>query len=108
MKNTTISKSIAPVVGIGATFIVGSDSYPYTIKEVLSPNRIIAKEDTAELVDGSCCSEYQVYKYSSNAEGREVVLSLRNNGMWTPLGEKKRRGYGFYIGVRRKYTDPSF
>lgn len=104
----TITKSITPVVGMGATFVVGSDSYPYTIIEVLSPKRIVIQKDDAELVEGSCNSEYQVYKYASNPEGLRGIVTLRKNGMWVPLGEKKNRGSGFYIGTRRKYLDPSF
>lgn len=38
--------NIEPVIGLGCTYLCGSDRYPYTIVEVINPKKIIVRCDT--------------------------------------------------------------
>jgi hypothetical protein len=101
-------------VGDGVTALLWSDSYPYTVTELIhfkTGNRkgqikgFIAQEDHAE-PDKENGHDYfgnQVYKYSPNPNGRKAIVTLRKNGKWVDEG-----GTAFGLGFRRKYQDPSF
>lgn len=55
-------------VGDGVTQCVGSDCYPFTVVEVLSPNRIVIQGDNFYRTDNNGQSEMQDYTYSPNPD----------------------------------------
>lgn len=102
-----IKNETTPEVGMGATYGVGSDCYPYTIVEILSPRRIVVQADSYTALPGNDpFSENQSYEYFRNPQGHLVTLSLRKNGRWVPVGQSNYGG--FAIGHRRFYQDPCF
>lgn len=61
-----MKNKITPEVGMGVTQGVGSDSYPYTIVEVLSPRRVVVQADSFKALPGSDPFGYQKYEYFRN------------------------------------------
>ena len=96
------------VVGMGATYCVGSDCYPYTVVEVINQKKIVVTSDMYKATDKSEYYGSQDYTYTSNPDGHRMVLTLRKNGRWIPQGSPMRGSCGFTIGYRRAYRDPSF
>lgn len=94
-------------VGDGATKSVGSDRYPFTVVEVVSPKKIKVQGDSFRRTDSNGLSESQTYEYTPNPDARIVVLTLRKNGRWIEQGESLN-GSRYYIGARNAYQDPSF
>lgn len=94
-------------VGIGATEIVGSDRYPYTVVEVLSDKKIVVQADDYKRTDKNGMSESQTYEYTPNPNSLRVVVTLRKNGRWVREGESGK-GRGFAIGHRDAHQDPHF
>lgn len=97
-----------PVVGMGATMCVGSDSYAFTIIEVsASKKRIKIQEDKATRIDNNgMYSEAQDYFHEYNTNGTIYTVSLRKDGRWRISGESK--GMIVSIGYRRTHRDPHF
>lgn len=73
-------------VGDKFTYIIGSDRYVYTVKEMVSPKRLMLTPDGG---------------------GGERLVSLRNNGKWVLVGESKNAGY-YVAKDLGAYRDPSF
>jgi len=97
---------VVPVVGMGVTYCVGSDSYPYTVIEVSkSGKRVRVQQDTATRVDSNGQSEAQTWLYESDPDGKVMEFSLRKTGVWRPKGSDHCY---LSLGGRRKYSDPSF
>ena len=94
-------------IGVGATKSVGSDRYPYTVAEIVSPKKIKVQADSYRRTDSNGFSESQTYEFSPNPDARIVVLTLRKNGQWVEQGESMN-GSRYYIGTRNAYQDPSF
>ena len=103
-------KDIIPEVGMGVTEYVGSDRYTFTVVKVLTPNRVIVKEDNVEIVSGNWYENNVIVRYSFGEDRPEITLyRTRDKRCW------KRVGSGsdsytpqFYLGYRSYYQDPSF
>ena len=92
-------------IGDGATRVVGSDCYPYTVIEInKDKTRIKIQSDNYELAEGFDYYSNQVYNYFSNPNGIIEELSLRKDGRWKEVGGS----YTYGIGRRKYYQDPSF
>lgn len=98
-----------PVVGMGCTEAVGSDSYACTITWV-SPNfkEFRYKHDDAKLVDGSCMSEHQVYEYTPRPDAPEHTAKMSRRVLDKGLNRYHNRGTLVIVDYRRSYRDPSF
>jgi len=92
-------------VGDGVSVAYVSDHYPYTVVEA-SPKRIVIREDRAIKRSGTW--PHFNYYYQRNPHGREMVFTLRKNGVWRERGTDMRHtGARLYKG-RRFYQDPSY
>lgn len=95
-----------PTVGMGATFGIGSDAYPYTVVEVISPREVVV---TADSYQNECTYPDQRYKFTTNLDGQRKTLTFRWNGKWWPKDRLYTRQAGTWsVGERRCYSDPSF
>jgi hypothetical protein len=95
------------IVGTGATNGVGSDRYPYTVVEILSPKRVVLQADEYKRIDSNGLSESQRYDFRRNDSGAKVTVSLRKDGVWRRVGESMG-GSRYHLGHRDAYSDPSF
>ena len=94
-------------VGDGATYHIGSDSYPFTIVEIKHKKRVILRRDNYIRVDKNGWGGEQVYEYIEDRNGELFEVSLRKDGVWRRKGDV--RGGGRYsLGNRRAYQDPNF
>ena len=84
-------------VGMGATQLLWSDRYPYTVTKIMGKNKIQVQEDIYTMQpDGS-------YEIKPNPDGEVKILFKTSKG-WKVLG-----GTGYFrVGVRDVYIDPSF
>lgn len=100
----------SPQIGEGATLIVGSDRYPYTVVAIEGPKRILVQQDEYYGVKGhdNSYTEDQRYVYLPNKNAPVKRFTLRKNGAWVELGYGLREGSPLVVGVRRAYMDPSF
>jgi len=97
-----------PEVGMGATKQVGSDSYAYTIIDVVNDRKIVVQADHQHCTSGNQHnSEVQEWECKANPNGAIEVVTLRKNGRWVPLGQDKNSS-GFGIGFRKPHYDPHF
>ncbi len=96
------------VVGMGATYCIGSDCYPYTVVEVISQKKIVVTGDEYKPAVGFEYYGNQIYDYTPQPNGHRKVLTLRKNGRWIPQGSPMKGSCGFAIGSKRAYRDPSF
>lgn len=94
-------------VGDGVTHGVGSDRYPFTVVEVISPRKIVLQEDHFKRTDTNGLSESQTYEFTPNPNAPKVTVTLRSNGKWVQIGQPKKYP-GYYVGERSAYQDPSF
>lgn len=86
-----------PVVGMGATEIVGSDCYSWTVTAVLSPTRI---ELTSDIARGPLAIP--------GGGDEKAIATLRKDGKWRAQGCSTRTGRYYLIGERSSHYDPSF
>jgi hypothetical protein len=107
-EGSKMENQVKPEIGMGATECVGSDSYPYSVVEVLSEKAIVVQSDNYKAVSGNAADGSAEYEYSPNPEGAKYVVTLRGNGRWVTKGEGKKSGRGFYVGARRFRYDPHF
>jgi hypothetical protein len=97
-----------PVVGMGATECVGSDSNPYTVIAVNASGKTITLQaDKYTRTDSNGLSECQEYTYERDPQGNIEVATLRKNGRYVAKGSSQR-GLYYHLGSRRRYRDPSF
>lgn len=95
--------AVAPEVGMGATLIVGSDRYPYTVVAVKSEVSCTIQEDKATRLDKRGMSEDQEWYYEPNPEGQKVEARYYpGQACW------RASGTHLYMGSRRRYYDFSF
>lgn len=98
---------VIPEVGMGATYGIGSDCYPYTIVEVKSRTTILVRADDYQRTDNNGYGGHQEYDYYPNPEAGLETVTLRKNGRWVKKGYSMNSGCGnVYIGYRRAYYDP--
>lgn len=107
MSNTTF-----PVVGMGATYCIGSDRYAGTIIHVHKNGRELAwQADSVQNVAPASERQWggtQKYEYQSNPQAEIEIYTLRKNNRWVQKG-RPIRGYGnLWIGERDHYMDPCF
>jgi hypothetical protein len=105
------TKNIVPEVGMGATYCINSDCYPYTIVEIINDKTIICQQDRHFPDDSDGKYDYysnQKYTYKSNLDAPKTIFTLRKNGVWIKKGEKIRNFGYISIGHRHCYQDPSF
>lgn len=109
---------MTPLVGMGATYNIGSDHYPYIITRV-SGNRLWAKALQHKMAEGGNWFGIQKWDVESEAtahaeeemftwrkpRGRFEDLGYKDNGAWRPKGAN----YGsLTIGLVRVSMDPGF
>ena len=107
-KEMQMAEQVTPEVGMGATYYVGSDRYPFTIVEVVNEKTLVIQADEFKRIDKNGFSESQEYTYSPNPEARKIVITKRKTGRWVEKGQSSDCGSGYGIGHRRAYQDPSF
>ena len=92
-----------PRVGMGATHLCGSDRYPYTVIEVLAPDRVVVQADFSRRIDNNGLSESQVYEYAPNEQGRTYTVQ-RSGQVWRSVpAHKGDDRLPFSVGSRRAY-----
>ena len=96
-----------PEVGMGATYSIGSDCYPYTVMEVRSPKTIVVQEDKARPTKNHHPHGNQSFLFEPNSEGEKRVFTLRKNGGWYENGQPMGHGR-LRVGERHKHIDPHF
>lgn len=101
---------VIPVVGMGASYGAGSDSYPATIVEVSSNGKTIwVTEDLYKPTKDFDFYSNQSYTYKSNMGGARRCYTLRKNGLFILEGASLNSHWmSLSIGIRRYYQDPSF
>lgn len=95
---------IEPVVGMGATVGVGSDSDPYTVAEVVTPHHIVIQPDNWRIISGNEGDGSAQYEYTTNPNSAPIDVTLRRDGKWKIDGTTTV----VHIGNRRRYRDPGF
>ena len=98
---------VKPVVDMGATLYVGSDCYPYYVKEVISDHEVILQAAMFRRTDHNGQSESQTYDIRPDPNGKLERVTLRKNGRWIPKGQKMGCGYNYLLGRAEAYSDPS-
>ena len=88
---------IIPEVGMGATELLWSDRYPYTVIKVLGKTRIIVQEDIYTMLPNGN------YEFKPNPKGEKKTLVKTTKG-WKVHGGKTY----FRLNTRAVYIDPSF
>lgn len=102
-------EKIIPVVGMGATYGIGSDRYPYTVVNVISENKVEVTADDYKRTDNNgAFSEDQSYEYVTRWDAPRLTLTRRKNGKWFPVGQKMERWGGYHVGHRNAHYDPHF
>lgn len=98
-----------PVVGMGCTESVGSDSYACTITWV-SPNfkEFRYTHDDCKMIDGSAMSEHQVYEYTTIPGAQERTAKLSRRVLDKGLNRYHNHGTPVIVDYRRAYRDPCF
>jgi len=103
-----MANQVQVTVGMGATKYVGSDRYPFTVVKILSPKRILIREDKAIRTDNNgAFTEQQEYRYEADPAGRTYTISLRHNGLWYEVGQPAKWTF-FSVGERDAHQDPHF
>lgn len=101
------AKSKSPEVGDGATEVMYTDRFPYTVIAVKDPKHITVQEDEAIRIDKRGMTDAQSYEYHPNPEGRTCELSLRKNGKWIEVGQRAN-ATPFVVGTRQRYHDYTY
>ena len=99
-------KHLMPEVGMGATEILWSDRRAKTVVEVLTPNKIVVRENEVECKD-YYAGNYEVLDTLSNMPAE--TFTRRKSGRWVEMGQPDKYGSVFLVlGHRAHYIDPSF
>ena len=72
------AQEIVPEIGMGATELMWSDRYPYTVVEIVSKNRIKVQEDIYTMQSNGD------YEFKSNLDGVIKTLIKTSHG-WKVL-----------------------
>ena len=99
---------ITPEVGMGATAGFGSDCYPYTVIEIVSPKKIVVQADDAVMNTKGEYYGNQVWDITSNPHGGKNTYTLRKNGRWVMVGCELNSTVNLSLGHRHRYEDPHF
>lgn len=99
-------KNLMPEVGMGATEVLWSDRRAKTIVKVLTPNKVIVRENEVRCID-YYKGDYEILDELSNMP--EETFTRRKSGRWVELGQPDKFGSVFLvIGSRNHYIDPCF
>lgn len=101
-------KDLVPAVGMGATEMRWTDRRPFTITQVLSPTKVVVRENKAIRTDKNGMSECQSYEYAEDPDAMPKIVTLRKNGKWIRIGEDSDSGTKFVLGHRDCYHDFGF
>ena len=96
---------VKPVVGMGCTECLWTDSHAATIVKVSPSGKTIwYRRDIAKVVKGSCQDGSAEYEYVYDENGYDHKATLRKNGQY------RESGTDYYIALdcRREYYDPHF
>ena len=110
--------NLEPVIGMGVTRSIGSDSYPYTILDILN-----VKGKTILKIKG----DYNLYNHvdpNNRAREKEIKYLVQyidqkddrgrvqyKDIIWNEKSKRWNKGSPYYyssVGQRRYYLDPSF
>jgi len=95
-------------VGMGATKLMFSDRYPFTVIDIIDKNTLLLQADDYERVDNNGMSDAQKYEFTQNPTNPTYVVTRRKNGCWVTKGQGMKNGQHWSIGTRSKYFDFSF
>lgn len=113
-------ENIAPVVGLGATHTIWTDSLAGTIVKVSKSGKslvwqrdiaiLLNKDELKVSVGGFAAhvSGEQKYSYHRNPDGETCKFTLRKNGKWYLVGAPCGRGNYLSIGCRSEHYDYNF
>lgn len=100
-------KTLMPEVGMGATEILYSDRRAKTIVEVITPNKIVVKENETKCLD-YFGDRYEILDTINENMGADTY-TRRKSGHWVMAGQPDKMGSVFlHIGKRYHSIDPSF
>ena len=101
-----------PAVGMEATYIIGSDCYPYKVVEVSpSGHKVVMRAMKAVCVREGGVSgppQYRYEDYPSGAGMRWMHATRRKHGVSYIYRPQGRRAGLVTFGRARFYSDPSF
>ena len=95
-------------IGQLATYVAGTDRYPYiVVKHTESKKTIWLDELASTPAEGYDYISNQVYEYSvREPESRQIKATLRKDGRYRIVGATN---YGVvWLGVAERYSDPHF
>lgn len=93
------------VVGMGATYSIGSDRYPCTVTAISKTgHKITTRDDKATRSDGNGISESQTYTYERDPKGEVRTFYRLSDGTY----RNKTVSCRLRLGSRDMYLDPNF
>ncbi len=101
MNNTEIK------IGDGVTYHVGSDRYPYTVIDVISPTKLLIQHDSTKMNKDGDWYGKQIWDITQNPNGGIITISKRKNGYWYQVGQSMSNVF-YTVGQRDMYQDPTF
>lgn len=109
--NSNQNQTQQPYVGMGVTYGIGSDCYPYSISRVISPKKVAIRphihRPDPDKPQGYEHNNWIINPYPIK-DSTETIISLRKNGRWKRVGDSMKDPGGFFLGRMRFYQDPSF
>jgi transcription elongation factor Elf1 len=96
-------RGLAPLLGMGVTESIGSDSSAYTIIEMKTDRRIVIQADVSLMTEGSGYTEHQEYAFSRNQHAAMKALSKNKEGLWVAVRD---RSYRYTLGRRHERRNP--
>lgn len=102
-KEAVYANGIIPVVGMGATYSIGSDRYAYTITAVNKTGKTIKAMHSNEIYENGKLVGYDETCIPDAGQ----VYTLRHDGYFYAKGSKAKYGC-LCIGHRNSYRDPHF
>ena len=91
-------KPVAPEVGMGATWVLASDRYPYSVVSVISDKQCVVQQHgywadkTKERGMG-----HQNWVIADQPSGLTKVVTLRKDGKWRVKGLRTRKNDAFFL-----------
>lgn len=96
---------VQPEIGLGATEILWTDRYAYTVVEVTNSRQIIVQRDKAVNRGGHGHNDWS---YEADPAGIRRTVTLRKNGRWVTKGESLKGGTRWVLGWRNENFDWEF
>jgi hypothetical protein len=96
---------VVPEIGMGATEILWTDRYAWTIVAIPSPKTIIVQRDKAHNTGGHGSN---AWTYERDENGIKCAVTLRKNGQWIVKGESLKNGIRFILNWRNAHYDWEF